>query len=862
MTRVAFLTLAAVFSGVTQAGVTFRGEFLQDPAIKFVARDVSAMLGDVAGDIVLKSDATLPKCHWGLDSDGRTLTVSGCDEQGVIYGLYTFLEKYAGFRWYAPDVTKRPNLKGWTFPKVRERAHCAYFYFNQSPGDREPADIVWTLRNKQSNRTAYTVGTFQGSPTGNHTFPHYAAEIRKTHPELFGKKPSASGKPCRTLCLTDPLVRRLTAEQMIRYIEKDRGGADARVKYSTPVIYDLGQADGASGEECMCETCKAMAEREGSYAGPNIDFCNAVARIVKEKHPEVLVRTLAYAYVADPPKTVVADENVVVRFCRAWVFDPLVPGTPQAKDLESWSGHAKTLGIWSYWRTYQGQMYPFVKRRADIEAELRFCHENNARHYYAEDEGPTERSFAMMQYWLFLKMCENPYQPIKPLADEFLAAYYGRAAGVMTRYLDYLESRQEATQAYLDRAFFQRVNAWLDEAERLAADDEAALRHIHWERTVVDRSMFGKLSALLKEGYAYEREKVLARFERNAVETLKGWSGWNRPEHRKTRDARIAAVRQEAKLYAHCPIAIPEMFAGKEVDVLEWNQLPVALGTCKYVDDPQSETGTSFTPEGKDMSLPYEIGMHNHKRAEGDSLTFYREDIPQDGKFHCYRIGTAVIQDPLAVFYHKSWRPRTFLRTLGIIPEARDVWISMRFQGPSYVDGSTEPDGVFFNRLFFVKGSVLDLYERPQPDDALLFKAETGEVTATGGVWNSAPLGDPEKLTQDLYVRGRVSYENVKPGAMPFGGLRCLDAKGRTLFTVPVATFYPGNDDGRKFETVISASRIRNRLRRQDGRHAAPCTLHFSASVPADSEAVLRMNGIAVVPVREKGFVNNAKANK
>jgi len=853
--ELAFLLAVTAVVLVFDAGaVTFTNCF-DESAVKSVVRDVTALLKDMEGHVDLRKDETLAAYHWALKSGGTALAVSGRDGQAVIYGLYTYLEKHLGFRWYAPDVTKTPDLRGKKFPVVDEQGHCAYEYFNTSarPSHHggEPLDGLWLLRNKHSCDTAFDVGCHQGAPCGVHTFPKYAAEIRKTHPELFGVKPAAAkGKKCETLCLTDPLVRELAAEQMIKYIEKDRARGK-RPSYSTPVIYDFAQEDGAGGDQCMCESCKAMAEREGSYAGPNIDFCNAVARIVNRKYPEVKVRTLAYAYVADPPKTVVADKNVIVRFCRAWLFDSLVPGTKQAKDLENWSKHAKTLGIWSYWRTYRGQLYPFIKKRADIEAELRFCHLNNARHYYAEDEAAAERSFAMMQFWLLFKMCEDPYQPIAPLAQEFLAAYYGKAAGAMEKYLDYLESREEVSQTYLDRAFYEKVNAWLDEAERLVADDAVSLRHVRWERTVVDRSMYDRLAGLLKQGYVYDREKVASRFEPNAADVLKNWTAWKNPKFRDSQEQRLRDLKQEAALYARYPIPMPKIFDGLEVLAMDWNQISIALGKVTYVEDPKAAAGTSFRIEDREMKLPYEFGMYHNQRKEGDSVCLYREDIPQDGEFHCYRVGTAVIQQPLYVFFHGSWRPRTYLRTLGIIPETRDVWISARFQGPTFVEGSTEPHGVFIDRMFLVKGTVLDLYEKPTAEPVI--KGADAAFGGTERIWNSASLGDPAKMENDIYVRGRLAYEGVQAGQLPFGGLRCLDAKGKTVFTIPVATFYLGNDEGRNFEAVVTAQRIRSRLKKRDGTFVPPCTLHFSGSVPADSSATVRMSGIDVFPVVRKG---------
>ena len=75
------------------------------------------------------------------------------------------------------------------------------------------------------------------------------------------------------------------------------------------------------------------------------------------------------------------------------------------------------------------------------------------------------------------------------------------------------------------------------------------------------------------------------------------------------------------------------------------------------------------------------------------------------------------------------------------------------------------------------------------------------------------------------------------------------------MFAIPIATFYPGNDDGRNFETVIDASRIRSRMRRKAGSFTPPCFLYFAVSVPAQSAASVEVEDVTVT------FVNKKKGN-
>ena len=104
-----------------------------------------------------------------------------------------------------------------------------------------------------------------------------------------------SGGKCHTLCMTHPKVRELILAQLIEYIEADRKARKGQPPYNFPQIYDISQPDGASGAECWCENCRKLAKAEGSYAGPNIDFINYLASGIKDKYPEILLRTFAYS---------------------------------------------------------------------------------------------------------------------------------------------------------------------------------------------------------------------------------------------------------------------------------------------------------------------------------------------------------------------------------------------------------------------------------------------------------------------------------------------------------------------------------------------------------------------------------------
>ena len=694
----AVLLLAGAASAVT---VDF--EAGNDGAIGFAARDLQRILKDVPGTVTLKVDPALPAQTWRFTSraDG-SLEIAGRDGMGISYGVSTFLEKYAGVAWLAPDTEIVPDLKGWKIPTVDETGRPAFTAREMYVGD-DWMDATWRLRNKETKRAAHGVGSPEGSPQDCHTFALYAKPLREAHPELFKTRKTPRGQNCTDLCMCDETTRDFVAEEMCRYIAKDRETRKGKPLYTVPTLYDLSQNDGPTGFECYCEKCKAMSAAAGSYAGPNLAFASAVAERVAKRYPDVMVQTFAYAYTHEPPTNDVrAADNVLVRFVSSALFSPLLPGNRNGDFLEKWSRHCSHFSLWSYWRTYDGIVYPVVKPRRDIRDELRYCRKLGVERYFAEDEAPLSRSFAMHQHWLFLKMTEDPSQDVFALSKRFFVGYYGAAARPMAEYLRYLESVQEKTFAYLNREFFEKANAWIDEAEKLVAGDEKLLRHVRWERVPLDRAMFDRLGELMKQGYRFDAKKSAARYAAIRKDQYENWEGFRwTPGPRKER---LQDAAYEADLYAHYPIPIPDQFKGRQVETVEWFKLAPICKKGEFVADPDAAAGMAFWIPSAEMSLPYGFGYYSDRYSRGGGKGYKSVDeVPQDEKFHWVHLCREIIQQQQKIYFDKTWRNCVFLPTLGIVPSEWDVWLSVKFQGPAFVTGSTKPNRVLFDRAIFVK---------------------------------------------------------------------------------------------------------------------------------------------------------------
>ncbi len=137
--------LASGLSGAVEVE-NLTGE--KSEVLEFSVSDLSRYLGKVSGRIRLSFDPALGDQQWRFRSasDG-SLDISGKDGRGVVYGIYTFLERHAGVRWYAPDteraavITALPRLDEYGRPAMRIRE----MYTAEDDGTF--SNGVWRLRN-------------------------------------------------------------------------------------------------------------------------------------------------------------------------------------------------------------------------------------------------------------------------------------------------------------------------------------------------------------------------------------------------------------------------------------------------------------------------------------------------------------------------------------------------------------------------------------------------------------------------------------------------------------------------------------------------------------------------------------------
>lgn len=712
--------------------------------------------------------AKLGQEQWLIRSVDKNLILTGGRPRGTMYAVYEFLEQQVGCHWLDQNTEVIPSKPTLTLGNLDIQGK-PWFWSREvfSPWNGPDEKYKFMIRNKMYKPDNSRFAINHASPTGAfyqvyggpgfvHTFHYYvnASDWFETHPEYFplnaqGKRvPTYNEQGPGQLCLTHPDVRRLTLEKLRKFIAEDR--AKAPHKGYPPRIYAINQNDGGSCW-CQCPNCRALVAREGSESGPLIDFINAIAEDIEKDYPDILIQTLAYNKTSKPPKTLKPRRNVIIGWTDLYGLSDLVrplshpSNSGQYKEIVEWGKIAPRLGIADdYWIIF-GYCKNFPTPYCMIQCigpDLKLFADMHAETFFAESYVSNEagENFTALKFWLAYKLLVDPYQPAERLIKIFMDGYYGAASPMMNRYLAYLQERidkeaefimlRAAPQnlKYLDMNFFVTAEKLFDEAQSRVKPGSLEAQHVERERFIVDGALlflWPWLDRKLAQDAVmpFDHETVVRRYETSWRRHVKLYH--SQFYSKEGRIDKLAALFRDPKL--------PEPFRSMpRRDVADFNWLtfsPWYPAHQLFVDDKdaagemaatlatptavQAAAAAAAAKEGKaekhDTAVSFGV-------ARGPTVTLKPEEIPQDGKYHLYKIGRINVKPVRSELdkgtYVWALEGRKLGVTVGWLCATNasdravndwDAYISLKFKGPAYVKGSVETNGVWMDRVLLVK---------------------------------------------------------------------------------------------------------------------------------------------------------------
>lgn len=476
-----------------------------------------------------------------LGSDGFRLVarpphllIVGSAERGALYGVYELLERFGGCRWYSSWCSKIPSLDVFAVPDDLDDAQRPAFDL------RSPALYDVLMHPEFSTRLRVNdrfwrwnlEPRFGGNPyrwgkgLGGHTFGKLlrAEQYYDSHPEYFslvnGKRlKGAQGQ----LCLTNPDVVAIVASNLLDRIRRDPGAR----------FYSVSQND--NWNRCQCTNCLAVETEEESPSGPVIRFVNAVADIVGDEFPDVLVHTFAYNYSKKPPARTMPRPNVMIQLCTDGAEHALPMrgnthgGTASVlKHIEGWTRLTDKVFIWDYVTDFRHYTLPWPCFLS-LQDNFRLLRDNGIRMYMGQGNNiGSHGDFAELKAWLLAKWLWNPDLPMEPLLDDFFNGYFGAAAPYVRRYFDLAHEKVAATASdgkrlcflpmygssgpgVLDAGFLSEAAELWRKAEEAVKDDPGSLGNVRMASFPVDELRFERAYKSVDFSDSAQRNDAVAR---------------------------------------------------------------------------------------------------------------------------------------------------------------------------------------------------------------------------------------------------------------------------------------------------------------------------------------------------------------
>ncbi|MCL2508432.1 MAG: DUF4838 domain-containing protein [Oscillospiraceae bacterium] len=484
---------------------------------KFISIGKTALGGSELESAVnaLETDESFVKMTVG---DNIFISGSAANGRGTMYGCASFIEEQLGCRWYTPELRTTPK-KQTIF--IKDELYDAQNPMLDYRDDYWPYVYLYP-EFKAFHKLNSFMGMGMGAEYGNqfnyfggfcHTLwfllpqSMFAAE-----PTLFSYQKDRGEWTPHQRCLTNPRVFEIVRDGVFEWISHHENDPNFKIVSVTQEDNDY---------PCQCDNCLAMDAMYGGPSGTNIWFTNEIARAVKERfphRPDILIDTFAYTYTVKPPKNIVPDKNVIVRFCTMGscfvhpledcghgrgsdgIFADMKPHTSAlAQYMREWNELCKVNGaqmyVWDYTTCFE--FYPAIYPNFQVlAANLQFFVENSVRGVYEQgyDTGGTEvlpgsasGEFGEMRGYLLAKLLWDPYQNTNQIMDEFMNAYYGRGAAPYVReFLDYFTNKTIGMNhlgvfgrvevfTYLTPAECRKMDALFDKAEQAAAGNKDQL---------------------------------------------------------------------------------------------------------------------------------------------------------------------------------------------------------------------------------------------------------------------------------------------------------------------------------------------------------------------------------------------------
>ncbi|MBR2439376.1 MAG: DUF4838 domain-containing protein [Lentisphaeria bacterium] len=698
------------------------------------------------GKIILKRDSSLKPEESAVSIKGNDLILSGGDEWGILYAVYSFLENQVGIRWFSPygheKIPAHKTLKV-DFKDYRQKPAYINRALIGSSYYKFPYSSMFFLRNRLNINNALKNPGYPGSKPKIseqgpqcHTLFYYIPPAKgrypkglkfkaekyyfKDHPEYFSIDQNGKRTMNMQLCFSDPGLRKEFTQRFLEYAELSGGKG----------MYSISAQDWP-GKFCCCQNCDALEKKYRCISGPMIDYIIELCGIVKNKYPELLISTLSYRkQQSEVPPYLGKGKRMPDNF--VCVFAPIDDDFSKTlahknnrgtlENLKKWAKITDKILLWYYPIVYGGVLPSGCVERSMRDTKIMFDAGATGT-YYEHDVGVFNGlNFGDMMTWMFLKLFQNPNADYKALMKEFCDYYYGAAADDMISYINELDrltaaipvSRSWNSGDYPKLFEAENLIRWqklFDRMLKKTASDTAVQKRIRDVRIALDL-------ASLKYNYRNLQKKAPALFpavpemKKRIISALEDSLNRRVPANMASlKKLWMKGVLTSLETYSIYAAVEPKPLPAPldKVDPAKIRQVFASqVNRCGFEKTSDAAFGQAIYDNKKPFELPFTCGFYD---VSGKRFLLTRKiqkhEIVPD-KYALYKVGEAPITSQNNLWAMSSWRAGINLSSLYIPGEAPDkkyeIWLSLKFEGPGYSPESKSK----INRVWIDRAVVVE----------------------------------------------------------------------------------------------------------------------------------------------------------
>jgi len=700
-------------------------------------------------------------------SDHGNIYLSGAGMHGNLYAVVDFLEHAIKWRWFsifeAPVFEKRDPLvlapfrrrhtpsfaacrvdfqRSMDFPYL----HGANLGFSPSVARFAARGVdVSGLRQFVSAEREVTQGIGGGhslfsfvppdvTAVGADSFPWLRKkDYFKTNPEFFSMNANGVRVPNLQLNFGNPELRKELTQNVLELIKRE--GED--------IVVDIGAMD-VPGRFCHSPESSALEDKYQTPAGPLVDYLIELCGVLREKHPEVRVKTNAYrrAQTQKPPvlsKGQKLPANLIVEFAPVednyfadWTSkDPLIQET--VAHFKGWAALTAegNLRAWIYPNPYGSGYGMPVGNISRTVRNIKLLHQWGARGITVDLIGIQQRSgFAELHYYLSLRLAMDVEGDVDAWIQEFTDSMYGSSAPGFRKYLDELNRERERldplpsratiasrdlneeTFPYLTPENVHRWQGYFAEMEKVLPEKERAARiNVRLARRELDFATLWKWFDLQKAyPHAYrDHAAVVARIREansSSPEPLPAWFAYDVNRAWKIRPVRTGLLEDlnVAILAGRNVKPYPKELQGIPPGRIH-AFLPSRTGgqdeDSFFELDADASTGLALVVDA--ATLPHRV-QHWGGTNVSNLATLDRAGLVP-GQYQLHDLGEMTIGESSAIALSPSGNSRLEIGQRLYEPGAENRWkayISMKFDGPLY-GGAGEKNRLLVDRIYLVQ---------------------------------------------------------------------------------------------------------------------------------------------------------------